>query len=67
MARCYPKHHWMLESPNGRAKVGGVCKLCGARKKFVTGHQGQGWGGTPAIDPKSDKALYPDYNNMPSR
>ena len=29
-------HHWMLESPNGTATVGGTCANCGMTKFFRT-------------------------------
>ena len=66
MARCYPKHHWILEPQDGRAQVGGVCKKCGAKKpgRFPTSYAGyQKFNGTMVLtDP--DRGLYPEPNSQ---
>ena len=30
----YCKHHWKLESPNGKEMIQGYCRYCGAVKEF---------------------------------
>ena len=54
----------MLEPQDGRAKVGGVCKKCGAKKpgRFPTSYAGaQKFNGSVVLtDP--DRGLYPAYN-----
>ena len=32
MSEC--QHHWMIQSPDGPAAVGGTCRKCGATSEF---------------------------------
>ena len=36
------KHHWVLESPSGRA-VPGICKLCGMSRQFYSAGVDMAW------------------------
>ncbi len=48
-------HHWSIESPNGRESLG-VCKRCGAKKRFSNSTESVMWEQTNTLRNDANRA-----------